>query len=433
MKDLNFEQFSDLFPHLTHEKLRAIVLPFLRKEAEMQQEGSLLAHLETGHSMSHRHTLITMDNPGAYGAVKPILSRLLVDSRSRAVTILASGVARQWFDRDFQGWKDLTNEKGQLLLSLMALARRMPIHSVLGTVTADEGPETIALYGGKSALGAAKIFFMVEGWSGIGAVFRKNREKMDAIDGVICNDDFAEMMICRHFPELKSDQILKIGTPNVEALLQEDGEKLRLAGRARFGLDPDTVAVLYIGDVSEDYDKEYPGTNPDINRDSFALTVGAMKQCAEQNLNRKFALLFRPHPRDTQKADLYAVAHGTEWPDNLVFCDAAVPIPMSEASYAADVVTSIISTENFLAPKRGRLGIFLGYEAGASGGMGGALLRQIYGEIPEEIRKGDLLKVVSTPSEFAEGIGRFVQFSSVSRPQPKTCAGATSRIVELLL
>jgi hypothetical protein len=75
---------------------------------------------------------------------------------------------------------------------------------------------------------------------------------------------------------------------------------------------------------------------------------------------------------------------------------------MQEAAYGTDATASIVGTDNFLAPMRGREGIFLGYE---EPGMGGDLLTRLYGEdIVQIIGEGDRITVARKPEDFRNAV-----------------------------
>ena len=132
--------------------------------------------------------------------------------------------------------------------------------------------------------------------------------------------------------------------------------------------------------------------------DTFSQTFDQMVDLATKHPDRNFAVLVRPHPTDPHADELFQIAN-RETPPNLVVRRATNDVvTMQEATYGADVTASIVGTDNFLAPRRGRQGVFLGYEGP---GMGGALLDKLYGrEIVGLLERGDRLAVSRTPKSF---------------------------------
>lgn len=122
-------------------------------------------------------------------------------------------------------------------------------------------------------------------------------------------------------------------------------------------------------------------------------------------------------------------------PENLKIISATKEeISMSEVSYSADIIVGIISTENFLAPLRGRKSVFLGYEGK---GMGGDLLNIEYSkEILDAIDKDKNVNIVSSPEDFAsylkkqKHIPEKAESPKVSQKKTKT---PTQKILDIVL
>lgn len=348
---------------------------------------------------SARNVLFTVDNPGAYNALKPIIYALVEDDRCGNICVVSSGIASKNFGVDFRNrFTRAIKGRSSIIKDIETLLCKPDI--VICSVSEMNGPEGIMLYGGKSVFGAEKLYLVCDGWGTPGSAFRGNRKNMDMVDGFFCNDAFAKRIICHHAPEVNSKRVHFTGTPVIDTIEAEKADEYRQIVRQRFCLDEDVQVLLFLGDISDGYEKTF-GSDPRINEITFEKTVMAMRLLAETHPTKKFAMLLRPHPRDTNKQEMYAVIERLSLPQNLIFIDANVSaIRMNEAAYGADVIASIASTENLLAPLRGRRAIYLGYKGD---GLGGALLETVYGgEIMSFLSLARGIEVASSPEEFGK-------------------------------
>lgn len=372
-------------------------------------ESNLFVFRKHGKNSSGKTILITIDNPGAYNAMRPIIHALVSDERCKNIIAVISGVASKNFQIDFSHGFIQVRSRPLFIADLSIALEENPPDIIFCSISATDGPEGIMLYSGKSVFCAQKLYIVFDGWGTLWSAF-SNQKNMDTVDGFFCNDELAKKIIRQHLPEINEDLMHSIGTPVIETIEAGKACEHRKAMRARFHLDEDVRALLFLGDIS-DGPKNIFGTDPRINEITFEKTIMEMSRLAETHPNKKFALLLRPHPRDANKQELYAFMERVCLPENLAFIDAGVSIvALNEVAYGADVIASICSTENFLAPMRGRYAIYLGYQGF---GFGGEFLETIYGkEIMKIISETQGIAVASSPEEFGS---LFLKACSVSK------------------
>lgn len=344
--------------------------------------------------------LFSVNDPGAYNAVESLIRSLEEDSRCKGVGAIASGLARKNLEVQFQGHlKEVSEEKDFLLEDIADFSQAKKIDILVGTVSALNGPEGVVLYGGKSNFQAKKVFLIAEGWGTLGSQFSSgNSIRMDEIDAILCADEFSKKIFQRQLPELPKNLFEVVGSPVIDNLHVENPRNYTRESRQKLSLDENTIAFLYLGDVSSDFEKE--GFDPEINEKTSIQTFHGLIELATTNPEQYYALLFRSHPRDPNKEVLLDKIADMEFPKNLqvVLADADT-ISIQEARYASDVVMSIVSTEIFFASYMGRPAIFLGYQ----GNLGDRVLDQFYGqELLEEMSaKNPRIQVASSGDQLA--------------------------------
>jgi len=396
----------------------ASTMDFLEGAGEEVTEGQLNAILEKFETKvftlekqesectpDAQRILLTVDNPGAYNAIAPLVSQLLADVRCSGMVVLTSGVAGSNFESQFgRTFNQIRDGDKRVIddISEVVSGTNVP-DIVIASLSNDNGPESIALYAGKSVFGAKKIYVIFEAWMGLGSVFGKNKQNMDKIDGFFCNDELAKKIILNYLPQFEEGGIHVTGTPVLDSLEIDKANSYRQQIRDRFGIGEDVHSILYLGDVSADY-KSMNGTfDPRINEKTLEKTVASIKQLALANPEKQYAVLLRPHPRDPNKEELYNILKLQDLPPNVTFVDARSSIlSINEATYSADTIVSILSTENNLAPLRGRESIFLAYE---DAGLGGDALKSMYNkEIIDLIASMPGVSVVSSREGFVKSI-----------------------------
>lgn len=343
-----------------------------------------------------KNVLLTIDNPGPYNALKPIICALEDDCRCGSISVIVSGIARKNFQQEFSNHFVPVRNNGLFISELGELFSDIPPDIIICSISFINGPESTALYAGKSVLGAKKIYMIIDAWGTFGNIFKSNLRTRDAIDGFFCNDEFAKKILKHQMPDIADERIYATGTPVLDSIEIEKSDEYRQTMRERFHLEKDAIVLLFIGGVSESWENKF-ASDSKINEITFEKTIIAMKALAKAYPDKKFVLLLRPHPLDTNKQELYSIADSMKLPLNLAFIDAAA-VSINEAAYGADVIASIVSTENLLAPLRGKQAIYLGYEGV---GLGGELLEKAYGkDILFLLSETQGVTIAASPEEF---------------------------------
>ncbi len=376
--------------------------------------------------------LLTINDPGAYNAIAPLIAQLSVEARCSGMVVLTSGVAGSDFEGRFGNIFTQVRDGDTYVIDDInkAVSGTNVPDIIIASLSSINGPESIALYAGKSVFGAKKTYVVFEAWTGLGSAFGKNKIDMDTIDGLFCNDELAKKILLHYLPQFEEQRVHVTGTPVLDSLEVDKADVYRNQVRDRFGIGEDVHSILYLGDVSADYKSMHGTYDPKINEKTFEKTIASIKQLALANPGKHYALLLRPHPRDPHKEDLYTIFKQQDLPQNVTFVDAGASVlSMNEAAYAADTIVSILSTENNLAPLRGRESIFLAYE---DAGLGGDALNSIYNkEITDLMASIPGVSVVSSGEGFAEHINTGFTHDAVTT---STYDGnASKKIIEVIL
>lgn len=349
-----------------------------------------------------KRVMLTFDNPGAYAGLSPVAEALVRDPRCRGISILASGWASQAFSSDnrfstFAEKRSVPTPPHAAEASFLAdTLKESEVHRpdvVIASVSVRNGPESLALFAGKSNFGAKKLFLFLDGWGSAPPQLKDNPHgPMPDIDAIFCCDDVAKKLAMRQMPAFAPDTFVVTGSPSIDAMYVENSELFTEAARQKLNLASDQIAILYSGDVSDDYKKFDDVDSDDIDHRTYKRLHEAVRRAARENPGKKFALLVRPHPRgpETKKEQLIATALSMETADNMEVkkVDLLSGFSSVESVWAADAVASIISTQNFLASRVGRASIFLSLD---EGGMGEAVARHTYGDLVSDIEAAEPL------------------------------------------
>jgi hypothetical protein len=397
-------------------------------------ENKLFVCEKTEHNKEAKRVLITVDNPGPYTTVKTIVEALLKDERCKSIAIITGGVSSKSFANQFGSQFQLVRNDDKLFWDDLAVfSEDNPVDVTIASVSEKNGPESVALWSGKPILGAKKTFLVFSEWGTLGNNFSERlkesaegKEAIAQIDGIFCNDDLAKRIVMNNLPDFPPDKIFDTGTPSLDSLNLPQAEELRRLGREKLGLTADDFTVIYVGDCSN-----YPeyGCKPELNVRTFEQSLGAIIKLAEENPDLKLAFLLRPHPRDPDKERLYEFAKRVKLPPNLKFVSAnREVVSMNEAAYAADVATSIISTENILAPLRGNFSIFLGFK---ENGMGERVIKSVYPpDILTAIKETRGIYIADSPEDLARIVSGLKKKPD-ERPAVKVLAGEpTNKILD---
>ena len=347
-----------------------------------------------------KRVLVTCDNPGAWNAILPLVLALEQDSRCGGVTAVVSGVAGKQFKETFPKFTQIRSD-ATALGDALSLVETKPIDIAIASASVKNGPENLALFAGKSSLGAVRTYLIFEGYGGPGGAFKlPNTAEMEHVDGIFCNDALAKAVAHEALPQYPVDHIYVSGILAAEGFELTKATEYRLETRRQLDIAENAFVVLYAGDVSSDY-ASMSGADPDINTKTFKKSLASIETAARNQTERPIALIVRPHPRAPDK-DIFVNAGKTEAiPENLTIKDGSKPLTFNQVAYAADVVVSIMSTENIFAPARGRRSVFLAYTD--EPGLGGQALETTYSPaLIEAMRQIPGVYIASSPQEFAK-------------------------------
>lgn len=387
-------------------------------------ETKIFTYEKPGVEQGAKRVLVTSDNPGSWSAVKPLIAALEKDSRCKGVVAVASGVAGKSLMEAFPAFSQIRDEK-TVLGDAIALADREPIDVAIASVSVKNGPESLAIFGGKNNLGAARTYFIFEGYPSVSDDFnfRTEEEMEQAIDGIFCNDAFAKAILHKRLPNYPTNRIYTTGVLSSEGFELDKTAEYRAETRKKLDIGKDAFAVLYLGDVNSDYAK-MPGANPEINTETFVETLSGIEAFARTEEGKSVALIVRPHPRDPDKEKLVGSGENQSLPENLSVKNGSSPVSFNGVVYASDVVVSIMSNENMFAPARGRQSIFLAYD---DPGMGGQALQSAYGhELIEGIRQMPGVHIASSPEELTRIL------ESISKEPLPTPVGVNAVVANVL-
>lgn len=387
-------------------------------------ENKLFVQEKIEYSPEAKSILITVNDAGAYRAIKGLITNLEKDDRCKSIAVVTGGISNRFFPKDFgENFKEVRDEGKPFLVDILNYSKEHPFDIVIGSVSYVNGPESLSLVG-KENLGASRTFLVFEGWashmgSGVESAKKEKagRDFVVGLNGIFCNPGgLARKIIKTHLPNFPDEKIFEFGTPNLDDLDITHSEQLRQTGRQKLGLDEEDFAVLFWGDYSN-----YPeyGADPFVNEKTFEKTLISLIELAKSKPDLKLAFLFRPHPGGgNDKYNFEEIVKRFSLPDNLkVRLASKSVIGLNEVAYATDVSTGIVSTEHVLATLRGRQAVYLGFDE-----EGGA--KVFNGFFPPNIQ--DALKntpgisIVSSGQAFSNEIYRLK-----THPEEKTTSVAT--------
>ena len=402
-------------------------------------------------SAGAKSVILTASEPLAFKAMCPLLDKLHEDKRVRVIALITNNMSRESFtgylrkksydlETFFLKGDGIDKAEGEELKRIIG----GDFDIVMASIDAYRGPGRAILNSGKEYLGAKKMFIIHYGWTssrrmkkiftqlGITAYGKKT------INGIFCNDELARKIISLHLPSFKK-RIKITGSPVIEGLGQDKAMQYKMLGRKKLAISNLESAVLYLGDTLYDYGDDKK-VDRYLNEKTLAITVEAMSKLAEKHPERKFTLLIRPHPRDRNKFRIMSYTHFRILPKNLRLISALPEkISINEAVYAADAILSIISTENNLAPLRGKPGIFLAFPGNNHGHkLGGYILQKILGsKAMTLIRKVKYIYVVRSEIELihclSNCLNRRKNKARKSLIKSITAEGSTEKILDTIL
>lgn len=412
----------ETIPQVSPDKVEHILEEFETKVFVMEKPAA---------QSDQKKVLLEAGAPGAYAAIKPIIAALQKDERCGVIMSLTSGVATPYFQRDFGNDFSQIREKDKpVLADILEAVEKRPVDVALATLSMKNAPESLVLYGSKGNLGAKKLFLVLESWGQrLPDALSQNRHNLEKIDGIFCNDGLAKEIIKKDFPDFPPELIYSFGTPILDSLDSKHSDDYRKSFREKLGIDKKATVLAYFGGISWEA-KDWYGACDDVDERTFQDTLWQVTQLAKSNPDRNFVFAFRPHPRDPIREEKYKIAKSAVLPPNLSFKDAALPIFSNEVSYGADIILSTFSTENFLAPLRGRKSIFLGF---SGKGMGRDLLENVYGKAAvKTLRQSEAVRVADSPESLKNNLTTLINAQTL-RESAKIETNATKRILDIVL
>ena len=394
-----------------------------------------------------KRVLVTSNDPGSFNAVKHVVRNLIANPRCRGVTALISGNAAENFTKEFPRFERVReqevdehgNERVKSVFEDVGdLAEKRPVDVALLSLSTRDGPEVPMLFAGKDVFGARKTFVLVDGWGKLEGPFtRTNTDNMEHIDGIFCNDEFEKTLIESALPAYPPDYIHPYGTPVFEHLELDKAAEYRSETRKKLGIGADAFVVLYVGDVSLDYEGWKGVDSTNINIQTFEKTREALERWAIAHPDREVVLLVRPHGRAKKKPEtihdwdyLIRAADEPHSFGNFSLRNASGP-SMNEVAYTADAVASICSTENQVAPLRGLPAIYLGY---GEEGLGKEVLGRLYGS--ENLPRLDGIpgiSIVSSENDLQRALDQVATEHAPETQKPRKVEDSTARIVDAIL
>lgn len=379
-------------------------------------------------SAAAKRVLVTAEDPGAYNVIRSILSELEKDERCGAVGALVSGLADKSFEKDFN--KDFVQirKSESLMEDMLSITDKKPFDIILGTLSGENGPESVALYGGKNNLGASKLFVITEGWGTLGSSFGPNKANMEKIDGIFCEDELAKKMTMKEIPEFDESRIYVTGTPIVDTLKLEKADLYREEFRKEFGINNEGLVIAYLATISSAYGKF--GADPQMEQKAFELSLQGLREFIDKNTkeNRRITIALKTHPRDPFPDGYAAIFDKYKGNPNIELKIMPRGYDIHKLSYGADIIMGTMSTELFLAPLRGKKAVFLGY---SDKGLGGEVLKNMHGvDIADAIKRKPMTSVISSVNELAEDIKKYIDSDKDFAPQAN--GDSAKRILDIV-
>ncbi|PIR92252.1 hypothetical protein COU01_02765 [Candidatus Falkowbacteria bacterium CG10_big_fil_rev_8_21_14_0_10_44_15] len=413
---------------------------FLQKSPEDYDEGA-------------QRILLTASDPYDFSIISALAKELETDRRCRYIGLATDNVAGQEFEQILQensldisksNWREIKggdirdvgsqatyNKDYPVIADMLKMnvpdektkehTKEESMDVVIGVNASKNSPIGGLLHSAKSSFGADKLLLIV-GWNGVGGGNRDAIEKgegMEKIDTILCPDELAQAVVKRQLPDFPLEDIVVTGTPQIDAIREanKSADKYAQQSREALGISEDAVAIAYLGGRSSDHE-DMEDINLQVNEITCERTVAAVIELAKKNSDISYALLLRPHPRDPNK-DEFLRQIEQEVPDNIKIMPATGDqINMTNLGYAADIVISMGSTENFYAVLRNRQSIFLGFE---EDNLGGNILRHDYDlESLKAIAESPSMKIAHSPNELQSILSQQTKNIHKMQKQEKT-------------
>ncbi len=337
-------------------------------------------HTKPGHSLpGKKSVLLSAQHAGAWTVINGLLPELLEDERCGAIVVLVSDFSAKLFEEKYgkEFLKFPYSGKGTVLEDLSYIMHTLRVEVVLNSPNDINAPDSVLLFGAKSAFGAKKQFLFLDSWgNAIREPLLGGLDRMEEIDGIFTNDELARQIaiVGESYSRVSPEKIYGFGTPVIDSIDNAHAHEYKKVAREKMNISQKEIVILYLGGIS--YSVVPNGASADIDEKSFEMFFDGCIKIAGMFPQKNICIAFRPHPRDPRKEEKYNCAKTKALPANALFKDSAAPLSVNEACYGADIIASIMSAENFLAPLRGKRSIFVAF---SGKGMGLNLLTDIYG------------------------------------------------------
>ncbi len=391
----------------------------IKKNSDDIHQKTLVFTLNKNMGVGKR-VVLGASEPLAFKALLPIIDGLRKDERCDSIALVTDNISGRSFAEHFKNDKEWKSGR--------ELGNNFDV--ILSTLDAYDSPGMMLVRDGKDLLGAKKIFVLHYSWTSAPKTKNLLKNRGD-IDGIFCNDGLAKEIISFHLPDLRG-RIFVTGTPVIEDLELLSAKKDRKTGRNLLGVQNEEFVALYLGDTYEDY-KDDRTIDGYLNKKTLQNTVEAMIGVAKVYPQKNFVLLLRPHPRDPNKFEILSYVHNKPLPFNLRLIPAiGDKLSIAVVTYTADVILSIISTENHLAPFRGRRAVFLGF-LGSKNNLGGKIIEDVFGSRALAVlKKSPWLGVVSSSDELKIYFQNFATETKILPRKNNDCNSA-KRILRAIL
>ncbi len=370
-----------------------------------------------------KNVLMTVSDPGPSIALFPILQKLTQDRHCRSLSLLCDGVAGQAFEKNpdlSKSFHSVRTDGQPLLGDIKTVVEKFPPDVILNSFTTRGGPERLTLFSGKTILGSpkAKSYYIFEGW----VPPDLSKKNIETLDGVFCNDELAKSLLLAKNPQLEAEHIYTTGTAQLDDIDYPHADEYHARGREKLEIPNDEFAFLFLANPQSDFPATAQTSEGEIRLvDNVPLrtwekTLHALSQFAQTQPNKKFHCICRPHPRDANPTSYFEIAQQTSLPVNVRVVDGSrTRCTINEATYAADIIASFLSTETFKAQRRGKRGVFLFYDD--EPGLGGDAAYAFFDPASlEAIQKNPTTNVVRTEAECALAIQRVLEEPPPDRP-----------------
>lgn len=346
-----------------------------------------------------KHILFSAYDFGQWSSIAPIIEAALFDLRVGAITFFGGGPALNCIEERFSTqFEDCSQGNWTMsgFNSLPVNKNRSPFENTIDiavtTVSGRFGPESCTLTNAKSILGASKLVLVYDVY---GSVPNFIPAEIDKIDLVICPDSLTrDCFLETQCWQIEPQKVIISSTgQTVSAQVIQSRAEMRRQALKELRLSGSELVVAVLGEhtIERDFGQGLPKNFPETAIKSAIKTI---EDLAQNNPNKNFAIILRPHPADPGKEILKNLYSAIKRLRNLEarFVETS-KMDFDQVAACSDVVCSLFSTESFKAANRGIYGVFLNsiyFENLATAALTKAVSQQ------------PLLKVIANNSELGD-------------------------------